>query len=583
MDADPPMARQSGPKIIIVDTPEAERHAPTQTSQRKSGITSSDAVAAAPQAGGARSRLALASQQLLPPGFPASGMLDALSPASPCSPTFMRGRLDTFEREGGPLAKAERFQLMQLRSVLDQPGAPPDATWRRLLDGGAVAEEIAIELEVALPDGKDCEAKLLSSVEKLAEAFGSEESLTLLYKSFGWSSPEEYFAALGVVQVVMCDVDHNDSDDRLAIVLLAFQMASANACRRLQPAGGVDARCTLQLDVRSYQTVSGLSIFRTLRLAAVLTGELARHGLAVQVLVSDSASALQLMADYLELPPNASAEALDEVAAGCSHIFKAAVADLRGSWQPGELGTIWLLSGVCGPQARDIESIRERGVRLNLIEQAQPAWQSFTVTSHEGAMPDWEFPPPDLDPDDKGFGAEPSNVRSGEGEYVDVVADYFRLQRALGPAPPGAGERAPVRYLAPALARQDDVLPTPPGQQMLCVSGRTLTVVPGEIYRVRRAADKARAAAAFEALLAAADAAAPETLGRELRVATADDRGEPRPQLAHILKYGTFMSDAIIVAVAARPQLETTRLTRRLAFAFAGSMGDIVLEGGDDR
>merc|ERR1719329_1487555 len=347
-----------------------------------------------------------------PRGFASMG--DPTSPTSPFSPGFMFGRLDTFDREGGPMSKGERFQLMQLRSVLDQLGARPDAAWQRLLQGGSVADETATEIEVALPLGGDCEAQFLESVEQIAESLGSEESFVLFHKCFGWTSPEEYFASFGEVQVVMCDVDHNDSDDRLAIVLLAYQMASANACRRAardkgECLPGVDnLRCTLQLDIRSYQTVGGLSIWRTLRLAGVLNNEPARRGLTVQVVVSDSLLALQLVADYLELDIGDAEEScgfsLDDRAVGAAHAFSTIAANLQGSWQPGDLGTIWLLSGACSSQAQDIEVVREKGVRLNVIEQAQPAWQSFRVTNHDGPMPDWEFPPPDIELDDHALG-----------------------------------------------------------------------------------------------------------------------------------------------------------------------------------
>lgn len=76
----------------------------------------------------------------------------------------------------------------------------------------------------------------------------SEDALRGFYKKFGWVDPAQYFGALGEAQVMFVDTDHNDLDDRLAAVLVAYQMASANLDRRAKAAG---SRCCLYLDCRT--------------------------------------------------------------------------------------------------------------------------------------------------------------------------------------------------------------------------------------------------------------------------------------------------------------------------------------------
>merc|ERR1740121_1913163 len=72
---------------------------------------------------------------------------------------------------------------------------------------------------------------------------------------------------------------------------------------------------------------------------------------------------------------------------------------------------------------------------------------------------------------------------------------------------------------------------------------------------------------AFAKLIGAARGSSPESLYMELWTGTQNDAGRERKEVAHILKYGTFMADAILVAVAARPasELEVGVVVRRLA------------------
>mmetsp|Transcript_118953 Transcript_118953/g.330473 ORF Transcript_118953/g.330473 Transcript_118953/m.330473 type:complete len:180 (-) Transcript_118953:70-609(-) len=137
----------------------------------------------------------------------------------------------------------------------------------------------------------------------------------------------------------------------------------------------------------------------------------------------------------------------------------------------------------------------------------------------------------------------------------------MQLQEAVAICP----ER--FEYFCPALARNDGALPAPVGQPMHKIAARPLTVVPGETYEVKKALDMERAKSAFGKLSAAARRAAPETLHPEQCQGTCDDSQAERPYMATILRYGTFLSDAILVALAARP-VETLRaeaVVRRLA------------------
>ena len=57
----------------------------------------------------------------------------------------------------------------------------------------------------------------------LAQAFEPRQWLIaaqtgpFFYQAIGWKNPEELFGTLGEHVVMIVDVDHNDSDDRLAI------------------------------------------------------------------------------------------------------------------------------------------------------------------------------------------------------------------------------------------------------------------------------------------------------------------------------------------------------------------------------
>ena len=430
---------------------------------------------------------------------------------------------------GAASGKAGKFQHLQLRSLLDEPFWPPDATWRAMGFGHA-EERVDVPVLLALPSSERSEDALLGACEALAQVLAGERGLEELCTCFGWPGGAEYFAALGETQVMLVDTDHNDLDDRLAIVLLAFQMASANAQRRAE---SPSSRCRLLLDARTYETRGGLTLHRTLRLAARLHVLLfTPHGLAVEVLLSDSARALTLVAGHLGVEP--AHAAVNEAAAGVGDALLGdgpgcCRASLRECLGDGARAAIWLLSGVCAKQAADLEECSSLPrAHFVIFEQAQPAWQSVEVDPDAREQPAWSFPP--AVGDERGFGAEPSNVRSSEEPYGATLAAYLRMQRAVAAAP----DR--FAYVAPALARSAGSMPVPPGQPLRWVSGRPLNVVVGESYVVKKACDVDRAQRVFSSLLAAARAHSPDALDRELRTGTLDDAGSERRYI-HMCMY----------------------------------------------
>ena len=84
--------------------------------------------------------------------------------------------------------------------------------------------------------------------------------------------------------------------------------------------------------------------------------------------------------------------------------------------------------------------------------QAQPAWQSIECPvswqfaswdqffgpvgpkicqASAKVQPSWSFPP--AFGDEKGFGVEPSNVRSSEATYIETLTNYLRFQQQVAP------------------------------------------------------------------------------------------------------------------------------------------------------
>merc|ERR1712046_232865 len=111
---------------------------------------------------------------------------------------------------------------------------------------------------------------------------------------------------------------------------------------------------------------------------------------------------------------------------------------------------------------------------------------------------------------------------------------------------------------------KDSWLPAPPGRQMVRIRGRPLNVNTGAEYKVQKAEKPERLAAAFSRLLSAALTSCRD-LHAELCIACDDDLGQARPAMSHVVKYGTFMADAIAVSLAARPfvQLGARPMLRR--------------------
>lgn len=469
-------------------------------------------------------------------------------------------------------SKAEKFQCLQIRSELlgaaESVGVgAADDRWSQLLGSDALVGHAETVVQLGLPSAAEAEQALLVAVEWLAEALLEEECFRNFYQTFGWTSAEDYFRELGEAQVMFVDVDHNDLDDRLAVVLLAYQIASANAERRTSSPA---ATCTLYLDGRAYEQ-AGATIWRTLRLATVLHALLSKHGLAVVPVYTDRAEAVRLAAEFLGVAPAISSLESRMPEMGSTLQGEGAGVlrpQLQGQWPATKGGrvTLWLLSGLCALQVKDIVSgCEESGLSFHVVEQAQPAWQSGAAVLEEvEVQPDWAWPPSETEAE-RGFGVEPSNVRSGEAPYKEILDTYLTLQRCVSAA------ASQFTYVCPALAREDGRLPAPPGQAMRRISGRRFNVLPGGQYAVKRALDPSRTKTAFSALLAAAHAA-DRALYDELCTATRDEAGEERKHMAFLIKYGTFMADAIAVALAARPAggLKTETVTRRLAVVRLG-------------
>jgi hypothetical protein len=155
------------------------------------------------------------------------------------------------------MSRAERFHGLQLRSVLDAPGSlEPDPAWQQLLAHPMLVSNAAVPVRVAFPSTAEAEVCWCETLHTLAKAFACQTA-PLFYQTMGWSTPEEIFSALGERVLMIVDVDHNDSDDRLAIIILAFLLASANLHKRQLQSDAADACCTLVLDSRTYDS-SGL-------------------------------------------------------------------------------------------------------------------------------------------------------------------------------------------------------------------------------------------------------------------------------------------------------------------------------------
>lgn len=443
--------------------------------------------------------------------------------------------------------KAEKFAHHQLRSLLDEGKASEDDPWEKMLLSGLCQLHAEVNIDLALPSSAEAEACLLSGVEQLSEAF-DKSNLRSFYKSFGWSDAKEYFSSMGETQVMLVDIDHNDSDDRLAIILLAFQAASANL-ERLEK-GETEAKATILLDGRTYETAGGLTLWRSLQLASRLTAALA-PGVEVLPVISDSLSALKLMCSYLKV--DASFEALNRTTTGTGDFFRSLkVEDLRAVKGA---ASVWMLSGLCTKQVEDFAFCQKNfGTRFTFIEQAQPAWQSVDFPASAEVQPSWAFPP--AFGEEKGFGVEPSNIRSSEATYTETLTNYLRFQQLVAPG---------AKYVCPALARSNGFLPAPAGEPML---------IPGKEYVIKKALDVKRAQLAFGNLLQNAKACYEDSLYPELCIDSCDDFGADRPELAAVVKYGTFMADAIVVCLAARPRLQTLPKRRRLALALVPRPGE---------
>jgi len=452
--------------------------------------------------------------------------------------------------------KAEKFAHHQLRSLLDEGKASEDDPWEKMLLSGLCQLHAEVNIDLALPSSAEAEACLLSGVEQLSEAF-DKSNLRSFYKSFGWSDAKEYFSSMGETQVMLVDIDHNDSDDRLAIILLAFQAASANL-ERLEK-GETEAKATILLDGRTYETAGGLTLWRSLQLASRLTAALA-PGVEVLPVISDSLSALKLMCSYLKV--DASFEALNRTTTGTGDFFRSLkVEDLRAVKGA---ASVWMLSGLCTKHVEDFAFCQKNfGTRFTFIEQAQPAWQSVDFPASAEVQPSWAFPP--AFGEEKGFGVEPSNIRSSEATYTETLTNYLRFQQLVAPG---------AKYVCPALARSNGFLPAPAREPMLTISGRPFNVIPGKEYVIKKALDVKRAQLAFGNLLQNAKACYEDSLYPELCIDSCDDFGADRPELAAVVKYGTFMADAIVVCLAARPRLQTLPKRRRLALALVPRPGE---------
>lgn len=466
---------------------------------------------------------------------------------------------------GGALrdGKASKFGHMQLRSVLDKVGAAPDPTWRDMVSTGAALISTDIVANVACPSTAAVEAVFLDALDHLAYAFESPDAFMSFYRHFGWSSADEYFSARGEYQVMVVDVDHNDLDDRLAIIFLAYQVASANAERRKHSGG---ATCTICLDARTYETTCSISAWRVLELATRLEGTLTEiHGVFIDVVFTDRDRILCLAADYLGVPPKV--EELERKIKGTGALlFRDGAGGTRKNLiEPCAslpIITFWLLGGICAMQVADLEKLSET-VHIYLFEQALPGWQSMDVSDviDSDLQPSWCFPPLPREVD-AGYGVEPSNIRSSEESYTDTIMNYMHFQQVV------ASQPSSFTYISVGLARNNGFLPAPPGQKMLKIFGRPLNVLPGAVHVIKRAVDLPRAKEVFHHLMQAALQSSPDTIYKELCISVKDDEGTPRAILNAVTKHGTFMADAIFVALVAGPfaGFNTVEMQRRLAF-----------------
>lgn len=455
-------------------------------------------------------------------------------------------------------SRANRFHHMQLRSVLDSPGAAPDHAWQAMLRSGCALSQVDTDVWLTLPGAAESEASLLGAIEALARAFESHEDLLAFHRHFGWTSPESYFSERGQNQVMVVDVDYNDVDDRLAIIVLAYQVASANAERRRHTP---TATCRIFLDGRTYERSSGLTMWRTLELAARLRNILmSQAGIDIVPVLSEPEYILGAVASYLGVP--ATYSSLDARVPGTGDLLRSHCReDIRSCCAPGARTTVWLLGGLCHKQVSDIGWVRDNvaGAHLTIYEQAAPAWQSVQIGRTE-VQPSWSFPPDVIS--DGCFGAEPSNIRSSAEDYPGTVEVYLQLQKVVAASP------ASFTYICPAMSRKDGFLPVPPGQVMPRIWGRPLNVAPGIQYHVHKAIDLERTGRVFAQLTEAARARLPDTVYEELCINGNDDSGSKRPELEAVSNYGSFLADAILVCVGSVPleMLRATKMTRRLAF-----------------
>lgn len=454
-------------------------------------------------------------------------------------------------------SKSAKFNHLQLRSVLDSAGAEPDETWRKMIESGASLAHVDINAHVALPKTEPVEEGFLETLERLAESIESEESFSVFYRHFGWNSPEEYFGARGESQVMIVDVDRNDLDDRLAIILVCYQAASANSARRKS---SPDSTCRVCLDSRTYEDTCAITVWRVLELAARLRQALTSYGLYIEPVFTNREQILELVVNYLNVPLKL--EALEERVIGTGKLlFKEGAGGTRSSLIECCLDesrvTVWLLGGICPKQVADLEKL-SLSTKIFMFEQAQPAWQSMDTKGSE-VQPAWSFPPEPAVAE-YGFGVEPSNVRSSDEAYAATVMNYMSFQSV-------AAHRK-FHYVCVGLARHDGFLPVPPGKGMLRIAGRPLNVIPGEVHVIKKAVDMTRAERVFSRLMAAAQATRRDTIYKELCISVQDDAGTNRQMMNVVIRHGTFLADAIFVALASRPfeQLHCVEMVRRLAF-----------------
>ena len=398
----------------------------------------------------------------------------------------------------------------------------------------------------------------------LAQAFEPRQWLIaaqtgpFFYQAIGWKNPEELFGTLGEHVVMIVDVDHNDSDDRLAIILLAFLIASANAHRRQARPDAADAWCSLLLDARTYES-SGLCLWRTAALGARLNRTLSPCGLRVELIVGDAARALEHVAQYLGA--ESTQAAIDKRVAGAGELLGNGRPTLPSALWGRPVVSVWVLGGLCAQQVDDLQhALEASSVRLSFCEQAQPAWQSMGPQASTGTPAAAVQSAADtallLA---HGFGAEPSNIRSSARPYPETLAVYMRLQQLV------ETHSGRVSWSSLGLAREDGYMPVPPGQPMVPVRARPFTVKTGAVYAVTKAVDPAKVQAAFAALLASAKRHLPETLLVELCIDTSDEQGDPRLEMRWVAECGTYMADGITVCVLARPRPSETPFCRRLA------------------